>query len=323
MIEEKLFWHKYRPDTINNKTSGKIKMILLPRIKKIIDKGILNFLFYGSPGLGKTTITNILTKDTDCLKINCRIDSLDVIRNRIEEHCTKYNMFSGKKQKTVWIEEFDGASWQMREALRPMIELYIDNVKFLATANSIANFNSEQDKAVLSRFNLIKFDPIDNTEKDFLRKNQIQFLKGISSKEKIESASNEIIEKIIDSNFPDFRRSVQHLQELKLSNDISIWENNIHSNNEELYEFLLNGKNNLNENYYFVLDNYKDNTHKLLNDLSRPLFKYLLEKHPEKITTNGAKLLKSSKQHNSEYLNTMDTVIHLFHYLTELKEILN
>lgn len=324
MIEEKLFWHKYRPNSINNQKNGSIKIILLPRIKKIIEKGnTLNFLFYGSPGLGKTTITNILTKDTDCLRINCRVDSLEVIRNRLEEHCTKYNMFNRDKQKTVWIEEFDGASWQMREALRPMIELYIDNVRFLATANSLANFNSEQDKAVLSRFNLVKFDPIDNTEKEFLRKNQIQFLKGISSKEKINIATEEIINKIVNSNFPDFRRSVQHLQELKISNDVSSWEKDIHSRNEELYNFVLNGKNNLSENYYYVLDNYKDNTQKLLNELSRPLFQYLLEKDPKKITNNGPKLLKSSKQHNAEYLNTMDPVIHLFHYLTEIKEILN
>jgi len=35
MIEDKIFWHKYRPTSVENK-KGEIKMILLPRIKKII-----------------------------------------------------------------------------------------------------------------------------------------------------------------------------------------------------------------------------------------------------------------------------------------------
>jgi replication-associated recombination protein RarA len=322
MIEQKLFWHKFRPNTIENQ-NGKIKMILLPRIKKIVSGGTqLNMLFYGSPGLGKTTITNILTEDTDCLRINCRMDSLDVVRTKLHEHCTKYSVFMGNKQKTVWLEEFDGASWQMREALRPMIEVYIDNVRFLATANSLANFTSDQDKGVLSRFNLIKFDPIDDTEKEFLRKNQVQFLKGIANKTKTTIATEEIIEKIINLNFPDFRKSVQHLQELSITQDASTWEDNLRTRNEDLYEFLLNGTNNITENYYYVIDNYRDNTQTLLKDLSRPLFQYLLEKEPKKIQTCGPKLLKSSKEHNAEYLNTMDPEIHLFHYLTEIKEIL-
>jgi len=268
MIEDKLFWHRFRPSTISNE-KGKIKMILLPRIRKIVDKGLsMNFLFYGSPGLGKTTLAHILTKDTDCLRINCRIDSLETVRNKAEEHCTHYGVFGGSR-KVIWLEEFDGASWQMREALRPLIELYIENVKFIATANSLVGFTSEKDQAVLSRFNSIKFDPIDDSEKDFLRKNQLVFLKSIATKVNID-LDDEINEKIINMNFPDFRKSVQHLQELQISGDVESWKNTITSRNEELYSFLVNGTNKVDENYFYVMDNYKDNTQELLRELGRP-----------------------------------------------------
>jgi len=320
MIEDKLFWHRFRPTTVGNE-KGKIKMILLPRIKKIVDKGIsMNFLFYGSPGLGKTTLAHILTEDTDCLRINCRIDGLEYVRNQTEKHCTEYGVFGSGKQKVIWLEEFDGASWQMREALRPMIELYIDNVKFIATANSLSNFTSEKDKAVLSRFNSIKFDPIDDTEKDFLRKNQTMFLKGISTKIDMKIPDS-ITEKIINMNFPDFRRSVQHLQELYITGDVDSWETTITSRNEDLYDFLLNNKNNVEENYFYVLDNYKDNTQELLRELGRPLFSYLLERKPTVIGKSGPKLLNIQKEYNSGYNNTPDPEIHLISMITDLKEL--
>jgi replication-associated recombination protein RarA len=322
MLEDKLYWHKFRPNTINNE-KGKIKMILLPRIKKLVEKDyLLNFLFYGSPGQGKTTISKILTEDTDCLKINCRLDSLEKVRDSVEEHCKHYGIFSGEnKQKVVWLEEFDGSSWQMREALRPMIELY-DSVKFIATANSIANFNNEKDHAVLSRFSLVKFDPIDDKEREFLKNSQIKFLKSLSNLEKIDIANDDIIKKIINHNFPDFRKSVQQLQELKISGDVSDWETKLTSNNEQLYNYMLDGKNNYIENYYLVMDNYKDNTQELLNILSRPFIKFLIERHPKKFENSAKHLIKSSKTHNAEYLSTMDPEIHLYHYITELKEIL-
>ena len=321
MIEDKLFWHKFRPNSINQE-KGKIKMILQPRIKKIVEKGItMNFLFYGSPGLGKTTLAGILTQETDCLRINCRLDKLEWVRDEVEKHCTTYGVFS-KGKKIVWLEEFDGASWQMREALRPMIELYIDHVKFIATANCLSNFTSDKDKAVLSRFNLIKFDPIDDSEKDYLRKNQTAFIKGIAKKENIEINDN-IIEKIININFPDFRRSVQHLQELSITEDLDTWENKMENRNEELFSYILNGKNKVDENYFYVLDFYKDNTQELLRDLGRPLFSYLLERDPETIKSKGVQLINLQKDYNQTYSNTPDPEIHLISMITDLKNLLN
>lgn len=319
MIEEKLYWHKFRPNTIEDKG---IKMILLPRIKKVVESGItMNLLFYGSPGLGKTTLANILTKDTDCLRINCRIDKLENIRTKAEEHCTKYGVF-GSTKKIIWLEEFDGASWQMRETLRPLIEMYIDHVKFIATANSISNFTSEADTAVLSRFNKIKFDPITDKEKQYLKKNQKQFLKGISKKVNYE-VEDEIIEKLIDSNFPDFRSSVQDLQQLVITDDKESWENPDFIKNVELYSYLLDGKNNVDDNYFYVMENFKDNTSSLLSQLGRPFFSFLLENHKDKIKQNGKELIKIQKTYNSEYSNAYDPEIHLISMITEIKEKIN
>lgn len=318
MIEENLFWEKFRPNSISG-GKGKIKMILLPRIKKLINNGLtVNFLFYGSSGLGKTTLTKILTENTDCLRINCRIDNLEYVRNETEKHCTQYGVFS-KGQKVIWLEEFDGASWQMRETLRPLIELY-DYVRFIATANTLNKFTSETDQAVLSRFNLVNFNPLNDEEKKFLKDTQIKFLSGVSNKMDLD-IEQEIIEKIIDSNFPDFRRSIQQLQELYIIGDKEKWEETITSQNQELFNFLFDGKNKTDENYFYVMNNYKDKTEQLLNQLGRPLFNYLMENKKEIIDNKGFNIIKIQKEYNAEYQNAVDPEIHLISMITDLKEI--
>jgi len=319
MIEDKIFWHRFRPTTIGNE-KGKIKMIILPRVKKIVENGIsMNLLFYGSPGLGKTTLAHILTENMDCLRINCRLDGLDYVRDETEKHCTQYGLFSGEK-KVIWLEEFDGSSWQMREALRPLIELYSE-VKFIATANSLSNFNSEKDLAVLSRFNSIKFDPIDDSEKDFMKKNQVNFLKGISTKVDM-NVDDEVFEKIVNLNFPDFRRSVQHLQELHITGDVETWKNKIETRNKSLYDFILS-KSSVKDNFFYVMDNYKDNTQELLRDLGRPLFSYLIESKPEIISEKGQELIEVQKDYNYQYSLTPDPEIHLISMIGKIKNIIN
>jgi len=61
-IKEKLFWERFRPNTLTPE-KGKIPIILLPRIRKILEKGIqLNMMFIGSGGAGKCVRKNTLIK---------------------------------------------------------------------------------------------------------------------------------------------------------------------------------------------------------------------------------------------------------------------
>lgn len=59
---EKLFWEKYRPTSLVQE-KGEIPIILLPRIRKIVEKGvILNMMFTGGGGQGKCVRGNTLIK---------------------------------------------------------------------------------------------------------------------------------------------------------------------------------------------------------------------------------------------------------------------
>jgi len=324
MIKDKLFWEKYRPNTLI-KESGKIKMFLLPRIEKFIKDGIkTNMIFYGSAGIGKTTLAKILTEGTNCLKINCSLENgIDTVRKKIDDHCTTYGLLGNKGMKTVWLEEFDGTTRQFREGLRGFIEEHSDNVRFVATANSMSKFQrDETGMAILSRFNVINFEPLNSDESQFIRKSQLSFLKTVAKSEKIE-INDQILENIINSNFPDFRSSIQDLQEVSIIGDYEILKEQKNSTNLELYDYILDNDNNVGQNYYLVLDNYRDKTDVLLKLLGRPFFKYLLEKDSTLAIKKGQEFIKLCKEYNAEYDQTLDPEIHLVSFITELKNIMN
>jgi DNA polymerase III delta prime subunit len=339
-LKNKLFWEKYRPTIFSfdktknvDKSKPNIPVILLPRIKKLIENSIekeqyLNFLFYGSGGVGKSSTVNILTKDFDLLKIDCSIDrGIDIIREQVEDFCKNYSLpIAGRsnKIKAVWFEEFDKTTPLLRGALRGFIEdeRYVNNVRFFITLNNLNAVNrTEEDQALISRFNRVNFDPINKDEIIFLKTQYFKYLVAICKNINLE-LSEDIINNIIDKKFPNLRDMVQYIQEIFIIGDYSLYDNIQENKNSDLYSFISNGKNNLKENYFLVMDNYpKEKTEDLLLLLSRPFFKFLLDEDENFILKNGKILLDLSKEYNAEYVQTKDPEIHLINYITKIKEL--
>lgn len=325
MINNHLFWHKYRPDTIK-KENGKIPMIILPRIEKIVEKWYsgdhLNMIFYGRGGTGKSTLAEILTKDTDFLKIegSSQSDRGIGVYEKLENHCNLINPLKRDKIKVIWIDEFDNTTPDMRKALRSFIEKYITRVRFILTVNNLNKLMlTTEDEALMSRFNKINFESISDQEKTFLKSKQFSFLKNILKEEKSD-ISDDILKKLINNTFPIFRSSVQELQEMVILGSVEKYENVKNEEYDNLFSFLFNNNNDPSENVFYVLDNYRDKTQDLLSELSKPLFQYLSKK--EKNRSVLAKILKLMKEYNAEYGQTLDPELHLASYITDLKEIL-
>ena len=79
MIQD-LFTEKFRPKNLD-------QMILPTRIEKLVESGELhqNILFYGPPGLGKTSLAKVLTEKYPTLYINVSDETgVDVIREKIK-----------------------------------------------------------------------------------------------------------------------------------------------------------------------------------------------------------------------------------------------
>lgn len=332
-LKENLYWEKFRPNTIE-KEKGKIPIILLPRVKKLFEQPIeFNIMLTGDGGLGKSSLINIISQNFNTLKINCSKKSergIDVIDSEVDSHIRNYGLPFKKKNiigdgrgpTAIWLEEFDNSTPDLRKALRAYIEDESD-VRFFATVNNITKLQrTKEDRALISRFNVINFEPQNKDEVVFLKEKQKNYLESINKLLK-KDMDGEVIDKLINRTFPNFRSTIQLLQEIHITGDFDTYlkETNV---NQDVYSFILNNENKANENFFYVSDNYpREKTEDLLNILSRPFFKYLIENHIDMIMKIGFKIMKLSKEYNAQYLQTIDPEMHLSDYISNLKAVIN
>lgn len=310
-LKQKLFWEKYRPKSQKG-------MILLPRIESIIKHGIqTNMIFYGSSGIGKTTLANILSDEHNMLKLSGKL-GIDVLTSTIQQHLKGLSFGAKSDLKVVYIDEFDRASKQLQEALKGFMEDY-DYARFIFTTNHI----SDIDKELRSRFLEIGFDPQNSEERKFLHTKQINYLRAIAKREGSELYKEEApFVKLVNKYFPDLRKSVEVLNIILLSGDMSMFEQDYGGDKESLYNFVMGGNLNPIVNYDYVMNNYFVNFEDAFQYLGRPFFEYLKENNVEKIINKGALILKTQGDYIVGLQTTTDPLIHLINYIISLKEII-
>ena len=117
-------------------------MVMLPRIKSFLGKGIqTNLLLHGNSGTGKTTIVRILLKDKHSKVLNSSIkNGVNVLREEIDDFCRSMPspmIRSDDKMKYVYLEEFEKATPEFKDAFKAFIEEYDSRVRFIITMNGI------------------------------------------------------------------------------------------------------------------------------------------------------------------------------------------
>jgi replication-associated recombination protein RarA len=312
-MKNDMFWYKYQPKSLTT-------IILLPRIRELVKDGLkVNMIFYSdSPGTGKSTLAKILCKDTDNIEFNASQDtSVNILKDQLKSHCKSLNPFMGKDtQKTIFLDEFDGVSAEYKKAMKGFSDRY-QHVRFILTTN----FIQEIDNKIISRFTKVDFDPKNKEEIDYLQIMYLKYLKAIATKVKM-TISDEEIKKIIMLSFPDLRSATQKLQEVYITKNTDQFKNISSSGYSDIFNFMMDGKNNVEENYNYVINNFVDNPLELMKALGRPLFTRLMSIDHPNLVKQGATLINLQKSYNEKYLDTIDPAIHLISYITDIKELL-
>lgn len=212
--DEFIWSQKYRPKTISD-------AILPEKTKKsfqqfIKDKNIPNLLLCGSPGTGKTTSAIAMLEELGCdyIKINGSLNGgIDTLRNEIQNFASSVSFSGGRKY--VILDESDGLTANIQSALRSFIEEYSKNCGFIFTCNFK---NRIIEPLRESRFSIVDFI-IEKNEKPKLA---AQFFKRVISILKTENVEYDpkTVAKVIEKNFPDFRRILGDLQKYASSGKI-------------------------------------------------------------------------------------------------------
>jgi len=215
-IEYRLQWtEKYRPSIMED-IYGHNNILNL--LKNVIKKKILlNMIFYGTPGTGKTTTimncARMLYKDRVndmVLELNGSDDrGINVVRDIIKDFSKSKMLYKMKKEdvklKLVILDEVDSMTYDAQYALRKIIETYSNNVRFCL----ICNYESKIITSIKSRCCTFRFFPL---KKDV----HIERLKYIGSVEMINMTDEgyNLIEKISNG---DMRKSINLLQSVSMT----------------------------------------------------------------------------------------------------------
>lgn len=228
---------KYRPTKLDD-------IILPKRFKTLFSKVIesnqmVNFLFSGEPGCGKTTLAYILSDalDYNTLYLNMSKDtSIDVLRTDISDfgHTVALN----GNRKLVICDECEKASQNLKEALKAEIESLSENVSFIFITNHV---NMMTD-ALLSRLQHIEFSFTDEESKEMktaIYKRVIEILNLNKAEFEVKA-----VQAIVNKLFPDFRRILNKCQCLVNQNSLNLEtvEKSISVNTAEFFKILKESK---------------------------------------------------------------------------------
>jgi putative ATPase len=180
----------------------------IERLQRMADSGdMMDLIFYGEPGTGKTSAARILVKAMGVehpLVVNgSSANGVDYIREKIGPYAQATTVLQNKK--VVFIDEADGLSKAAQSSLRYEIENK-RNSRFILTANNIGKLS----EAIQSRMLSLCFD--------VSPANRIAVLERLN--ERYEARLTELgiqydrdrLSEIMGLYYPDFRAIANHLE---------------------------------------------------------------------------------------------------------------
>lgn len=299
------------------------QLILPPRIRKALGDGTLkqNFLFYGSPGTGKTSTAKVLAGNFPYIYINCSDETgVDIVRDKISKYCSTISVLDGAESlKVVILDEIDGVSDQFFKALKGNIEKFAEQARFIATSN----FVNKIPEAILSRFSAINYDYLDKEEEEFVFNEQVKRASTILNKLNIQHAP-EAVEELVKRCFPDMRKLFNRIQTMQISGTTVLSKEAIMKTDwsfEDIFKLCVAQPDPYN-NYVFLINQYGTRVEEVLAALGTEFPKWLQEKYPSKINNLPSVIIEIAA-HQAQRVNVIDPGISMLSCIFKIQQILS
>jgi DNA polymerase III delta prime subunit len=212
-MSEYLYVEKYRPHKIED-------CILPDRLKKVFQEyvtegNIPNLMLTGSAGCGKTTVAKAMCEEIGCnfLFINSSDErGIDTLRTKIKGYASTVSLTGGRK--VIILDEADYLTPEAQAGLRGAIEEFSENCSFIFTCN----FKARLIDALHSRCSVVDF-ALKGDEKAKMAAQMFKRLANILTQESI-TYDKDVLGKIVQRYFPDYRRTLNELQRYSTSGNI-------------------------------------------------------------------------------------------------------
>lgn len=197
---------RMRPTSIDEVYGQKHILSENKTLRKMIDKDkITSMVFFGPPGVGKSTVASIIAKKTksEYIKLNAVLSNVSEIRDAIKK--AEKNLANSKKT-ILFIDEIHRFNKSQQDALLPAVE----NGTIILIGSTTQNPYFYLTNALLSRIMLFEFRNLEDSDiKEAI-------LKAISDKrglgENDIAVENEAIDLIVKYSHGDVRKALTYLE---------------------------------------------------------------------------------------------------------------
>lgn len=197
---------RMRPTSIDEVYGQKHILSENKTLRKMIDKDkITSMVFFGPPGVGKSTVASIIAKKTksEYIKLNAVLSNVSDIREAIKK--AEKNLANSKKT-ILFIDEIHRFNKSQQDALLPAVE----NGTIILIGSTTQNPYFYLTNALLSRIMLFEFRNLEDSDiKEAILK-AIEDKRGLGESDI--AVENEAIDLIVKYSHGDVRKALTYLE---------------------------------------------------------------------------------------------------------------
>ena len=197
---------RMRPTSIDEVYGQKHILSENKTLRKMIDKDkITSIVFFGPPGVGKSTVASIIAKKTksEYIKLNAVLSNVSEIREAIKK--AEKNLANSKKT-ILFIDEIHRFNKSQQDALLPAVE----NGTIVLIGSTTQNPYFYLTNALLSRIMLFEFRNLEDSDiKEAILK-AIEDKRGLGGNDI--AVENEAIDLIVKYSHGDVRKALTYLE---------------------------------------------------------------------------------------------------------------
>lgn len=197
---------RMRPTSIDEVYGQKHILSENKTLRKMIDKDkITSMVFFGPPGVGKSTVASIIAKKTksEYIKLNAVLSNVSEIRDAIKK--AEKNLANSKKT-ILFIDEIHRFNKSQQDALLPAVE----NGTIILIGSTTQNPYFYLTNALLSRIMLFEFRNLEDRDiKEAILK-AIEDKRGLGENDI--AVENEAIDLIVKYSHGDVRKALTYLE---------------------------------------------------------------------------------------------------------------